>query len=136
MTDTIYNSPESDVAQSREGLDPLTLKQVLFSFRGRIPRSTYWYTFLGLMGVMMVLMMAPVVLGLGEAVMGLVIVVLYVPAVWISLAIQVKRWHDRDKSGWWVLISFIPIIGPIWAFIENGCLAGTVGENRFGLPSK
>lgn len=45
-----------------------------------------------------------------------------------------KRWHDRNKSGWWNLISFIPIAGPIWAFIELGFLKGTPGANLYGLP--
>jgi len=36
---------------------------------------------------------------------------------------------------WWVLISLVPIIGAIWVLVENGFLAGTDGENRFGLPS-
>jgi uncharacterized membrane protein YhaH (DUF805 family) len=54
--------------------------------------------------------------------------------LWPSLAIQIKRFHDRDKSGWWVLLNLIPIIGPIWLFIELGFLPGTPGPNRFGNP--
>ena len=34
-----------------------------------------------------------------------------IAALWMKLAVLVKRWHDRDKSGWWVLITFIPVIG-------------------------
>ncbi|OAD23398.1 membrane protein containing DUF805 [Candidatus Thiomargarita nelsonii] len=52
--------------------------------------------------------------------------------LWPGLATQVKRWHDRNKSGWWVLINLIPIIGWIWALIEVGFLPGTKGNNRFG----
>ena len=58
--------------------------------------------------------------------------VLQVLLIWISLAVQIKRWHDRDKSGWWVLINLIPLIGAIWAFVETGCLRGTVGPNAYG----
>ena len=50
---------------------------------------------------------------------------------WSLIAIQVKRWHDRDKSGWWIFINIIPFIG-FWALIENGFLRGTEGKNRFG----
>ena len=57
---------------------------------------------------------------------------MYIPMLWISVAVQCKRWHDRDKSGWWFLINFIPIIGPLWAFIELGCLRGTMGPNLYG----
>jgi len=49
-----------------------------------------------------------------------------------SLAIAIKRYHDRDKSGWWILILFIPLVGFIWFLIELGCLPGTPGPNRYG----
>ena len=45
---------------------------------------------------------------------------------------QVKRWQDRGKFGWWSLIGSLPIIGAAWQFVENGCLRGTKGGNRFG----
>jgi uncharacterized membrane protein YhaH (DUF805 family) len=48
------------------------------------------------------------------------------------LAIYAKRWHDRDKSGWWSLIALVPIIGGIWIFIELGCLRGADGPNQYG----
>ncbi len=52
--------------------------------------------------------------------------------VWPALAVSVKRWHDRDKSGVWVLLNLVPVIGWIWALIDNGFLRGTKGPNRFG----
>jgi uncharacterized membrane protein YhaH (DUF805 family) len=52
--------------------------------------------------------------------------------VWPGLAVSVKRWHDRDKSGWWVLLNLVPVIGWLWALIDNGFLRGTTGPNRFG----
>ena len=52
-----------------------------------------------------------------------------------SIIVDIKRWHDRDKSGWWMLILFVPILGWIWFVIELGCLAGTPGPNRFGPPA-
>jgi len=48
------------------------------------------------------------------------------------MVIQIRRWHDRDKSGWWVFIGFIPIIGPLWTLIELGFLPGTPGPNHYG----
>ena len=51
-----------------------------------------------------------------------------------TVIVYIKRFHDRDKSGWWVLIGLIPIIGAIWLLIELGFLAGTPGPNRFGPP--
>jgi uncharacterized membrane protein YhaH (DUF805 family) len=52
--------------------------------------------------------------------------------VWPAVAVSVKRWHDRNKSGWWVLINLIPIVGALWTLVENGFLRGTPGPNRFG----
>lgn len=42
-------------------------------------------------------------------------------------ALNVKRYHDRDKSGWWLVVGLIPIIGPIWVKVELGFLKGTDG---------
>jgi uncharacterized membrane protein YhaH (DUF805 family) len=50
------------------------------------------------------------------------------------IIVYIKRFHDRDKSGWWVLIALIPVIGAIWMLIELGFLKGTPGPNQFGPP--
>ena len=48
-----------------------------------------------------------------------------------TLAIAVRRLHDLDYRGWWVLIAVIPYLGP--AVMAVGfCLKGTPGANRFG----
>lgn len=52
--------------------------------------------------------------------------------VWSGICVSAKRLHDRNKSGWWMLIQFIPIVGAIWYLIEVGFRAGTLGPNRFG----
>ena len=67
-----------------------------------------------------------------QGVAQLVILPVELLGFWIGLALAVKRWHDRDKSGWWVLINLIPLIGWIWSFVEVGCLRGTVGPNQYG----
>ncbi|MEM8744990.1 MAG: DUF805 domain-containing protein [Pseudomonadota bacterium] len=48
-----------------------------------------------------------------------------------GLAVSVRRLHDIDRSGWWILIAFIPIIGLI-ILIYWYVQPGTAGENRFG----
>jgi uncharacterized membrane protein YhaH (DUF805 family) len=55
-------------------------------------------------------------------------------AVIPSIFVHIKRFHDRDKSGWWVLIGLVPVIGALWFLIERGFLAGTPGPNPFGGP--
>ncbi|MBI2512119.1 MAG: DUF805 domain-containing protein [Opitutae bacterium] len=52
----------------------------------------------------------------------------------VSLAAQVKRWHDLDRSGWMVLVSLVPIVGFLVNLICLGFLRGTAGANRFGEP--
>jgi uncharacterized membrane protein YhaH (DUF805 family) len=49
-----------------------------------------------------------------------------------SFAVTVRRLHDIDMSGWWILISFIPLIGGILLLVWT-CQRGTQGANRFGM---
>jgi uncharacterized membrane protein YhaH (DUF805 family) len=118
------------------------------SFAGRIPRKTFWLGFLVLLIISWILqflifsifgvsMMSDpnatpeqAMQQMGSMMMPLGIVLLL--TLWPSLAIYTKRWHDRNKSGWWSLILFVPIVGGIWMLIELGFLRGTEGANRFG----
>jgi uncharacterized membrane protein YhaH (DUF805 family) len=50
-----------------------------------------------------------------------------------GLAVSVRRLHDTDRSGWWILIFIIPLIGWIWLVVLY-CFPGTPGANRFGPP--
>lgn len=136
MTEEIYKAPNADLQVASDGgSSTITLKQILFSFNGRVGRKIYWLTFLSITIGLIVLIVLAAQIGLSEGAGGVLLLVVYIPLLWISLAVQAKRWHDRDKSAWWILISFVPLIGPFWALIENGFLAGTPEENRFGLPT-
>ncbi len=122
-----------------------SIMQYLFSFQGRINRAKYW-AFFGLsilvnllfVAISSILAMAfanagdPDAAQTASIIVSLLQLILVVPYVVAWLAISVKRWHDRNKSGWWILIGLIPLIGPIWIFVECGCLRGTEGDNRFG----
>jgi uncharacterized membrane protein YhaH (DUF805 family) len=48
-----------------------------------------------------------------------------------SLALNIRRLHDLDRTGWWVLLHFIPLVGAIILIIWF-CTEGTQGPNRFG----
>lgn len=50
---------------------------------------------------------------------------------WTHFCVTVKRYHDRNKSGWWYLIIFIPVFS-IWQIIECGMFSGTSGGNDYG----
>ncbi|GAB2189239.1 DUF805 domain-containing protein [Sessilibacter sp. MAH1] len=135
MTDNVYSAPNSELSADSGELIKPTLAQVLFSPKGRTTRKTYWLVFLGIIIFAILFGFISVVLGLNESLIGVITIILYIPIIWISFVVQVKRWHDRDKSGWWILINLIPVIGGIWAFVENGCLQGTEGVNKYGPPS-
>ncbi len=137
VSENVYQAPESDVANISTDTTTMSRKDILFSFQGRIPRKTYWLSVLVLMLISVLGML--VLSGIGAMISQNAAIFLplliYIPLIWSSLAIQVKRWHDRNKSGWWVLIGLVPVIGGIWVLIENGFLAGDEAENRFGKPT-
>lgn len=51
---------------------------------------------------------------------------------WSGIVMGIKRYHDRNKSGFWILIQFVPVVGAIWYLVEAGFLAGTPGPNDYG----
>lgn len=107
-------------------------------FSGRSRRKEYWMFLLGVVLVAIVVGIVEGVLGLSGMVGGLYgpLSILLILAVFIpSLAVQVRRFHDQDKSGWFVLIGFIPLIGGLIVLVFM-CLPGTEGTNRFGQDPK
>ena len=113
----------------------------LFGFDGRLSRRPYW---LALLAVLLVDSITFGIIGGFELLDGDTLAVerkgssrfwalSVVPAsLWIGLVLSVKRWHDRNKSGRWVLINLVPVVGWLWHLIECGFLRGTIGPNRFG----
>ena len=64
-------------------------------------------------------------------------------AFFLLLPVNVRRLHDRDMSGWWLLafwlgstLPFLGILVGIAQFVIMGCLAGTPGQNRYGPNPK
>lgn len=118
------------------------MKRLLFSFQGRLNRAPYWYVHLVIFLVevaFLAALMIPAVLANDAGMLAnsavaanIVGALLLLPLFWISLAVTVKRCHDRDKSGWFSFIVLVPVIGAIWFLIEIGLLPGTRAPNRFG----
>lgn len=103
----------------------------LFSFKGRISRKPYWiFNLIIFIGGMTLGLFTEVSTDINEISKPQLMFMIWI--FWPSMAVQAKRWHDLDKSALWIFINFIPIIGPIWAMIENGFIPGTPGANRFG----
>jgi uncharacterized membrane protein YhaH (DUF805 family) len=100
-------------------------------FTGRATRPEYWFFVLFYTLVVIVLVTIDLIIFGPEN--GIL------PLTWLAalvfflplLAVAVRRLHDQDRSGWMILLYFIPLAGPI-IFIVLMCLRGTPGENRFG----
>jgi uncharacterized membrane protein YhaH (DUF805 family) len=138
----------------------MSMTQLLFSFRGRLNRKPYWMTIIATMAIFVLLLLLALSMIREHrfefaAFTVVILLILYIPLVWIGLAISAKRLHDRDKSAWWLLVFYVlpgifstagnemgdvgfillHIISfaiSVWAFVELGCLRGTPGPNRYG----
>jgi uncharacterized membrane protein YhaH (DUF805 family) len=104
--------------------------RLFFGFEGRVSRRQFWlYGVAALLGLAV---LGHALLGIARVRAGTADLVVNLLLLWPALAVSVKRWHDRDKSGLWVLLNLLPVIGWLWALVDNGFLRGTAGPNRFG----
>jgi uncharacterized membrane protein YhaH (DUF805 family) len=102
---------------------------------GRATRAEYWWWYLF---VVIVDVVAGFMDGLASTNFSggygvfqlLALLALLVP----TIAVGVRRLHDTDKSGWFLLLGLIPCVGPI-TLIVFFVLPSNVGPNRFGVPS-
>jgi uncharacterized membrane protein YhaH (DUF805 family) len=140
---------------------------LLFSFKGRINRGKYWLAILIYL-VIWIAFIAAAVMWLGgfdtdrlfsmvgaAILLWLFALILIVAGTWSGVATGIKRLHDREKSGWWILVfwlgpsvlsgigstssastSFVFHIASfavtIWAIVELGFLRGIAGPNEYG----
>jgi uncharacterized membrane protein YhaH (DUF805 family) len=119
---------------------------LLWSWEGRIGRARFW------LGVLLVILMS-IAFGLVAGLLGipldtgtgpvaeeisfggaLYLLSAFIVLAYAQLAVFAKRFHDRGKIGWWVLIAFVPVIGFFWILIELGMLPGDPGPNAYGPP--
>jgi uncharacterized membrane protein YhaH (DUF805 family) len=142
----------------------MNLAMLLFSFQGRLNRAKYWSAALIYLAVSIVcFVIGP---GISSAISSIgvlnsyllvaIFVIVGLLMIWSSIAVGIKRLHDRDQSGWWMLVfwgvntivsllqkaaatpssKIILDIGSlavtVWVIVELGCLRGTQGPNRFG----
>lgn len=106
---------------------------LLFSFGGRIGRGQYWLGYFVQVALAALAWMCLLTGRQNENILLLAVPVIIGPIIlWMALAVMAKRYHDRDKSAWWILIAFIPLVGGIWQLIELGLLRGTDGANDYG----
>ena len=121
-------------------------------FSGRSRRKEYWMFVLLIFIIYVIAMILDSLLGFGTTTRyadvsetgaaagfnssGGIITLLAMLALFLpSLAVAIRRLHDTDRSGWWILIGLIPLIGAIVLLVFY-CTDGTKGPNRFGPDPK
>ncbi len=105
-------------------------------FGGRSRRKEYWYFVLFNIIVGIVLAAIDALLGtLGSSGVGLLGGIYSLAVLIPTLAVTVRRLHDTDRTGWWILIALVPLIGTI-VLLVFALLEGTPGSNRYGPNPK
>lgn len=103
-----------------------------FDFAGRSTRRAFWLFTLVYFIVLVVLTFLDGAFGTltedGIGLLGGIAILLhFVP----TLSVTIRRLHDTGRSGWWILIAFVPLIGLIW-LIVLACMPSQPVSNRFG----
>jgi uncharacterized membrane protein YhaH (DUF805 family) len=128
----------------------------LASFLGRAPVSTFWWAVSGATLVALAPVSSDGLLSLAglpnwsplavidgpeagwavwQQAVSMVYLVALIPTTWLLLAALVRRCHDRDRSGAFLLVLLVPVV-QLWPLVELGLLSGAPGENDFGLPDE
>lgn len=95
-----------------------------FSAKGRINRRPYFFGGCALACVIEGTKLVP------ESLL-LVYLPLLLAAFYANIVLGIKRCHDRDKAGWFLLLNFVPLVN-LWPLIELTFIKGDEGDNRFG----
>jgi uncharacterized membrane protein YhaH (DUF805 family) len=114
------------------------VRHFLFSFEGRISRLEWWEFAIPYVVFLALLYWAEssfAELGPRKTYVAIAIFVVYAVGLYMWLAVNVKRCHDRGHSGWFVLLSLIPLVN-IWYVVEVCFFPGQSGPNRFGPDPK
>jgi len=116
-------------------LQALTKKYA--TFEGRARRAEYWYFMLFYFLAVIALAIVDGIAGTfsEEAGMGLFSGLFMLATILPSLAVTVRRLHDTDRSGWWVLINLVPFLGVLVLLVFT-VLDSQPGANRFGPHPK
>lgn len=101
-------------------------------FSGRSTRSEYWWFYLVTVAVTILASILDMALSIPFVSLSTIyFLVSFIP----NLSIQIRRLHDVDKSGWYMLLNFVIIIGWIWLLVLN-IKDSTTGDNKYGPNPK
>jgi uncharacterized membrane protein YhaH (DUF805 family) len=127
----------------------LTVIKNYTNFSGRARRKEYWM-FVLINALIMFVLYLPAILSMGalmesggymtEMPIGITISMILIGIYGLfillpAIAVLIRRLHDTEKSGWWILITLVPFVGGLVLFVFM-VLPGTVGENKFGPDPK
>ena len=92
----------------------MNLQKILFSFEGRIGRLTYWLAILAVVVAVAVLTIAPFLIpseNVAVFIVAMTSQLIWLLSLWPILAVGSKRLHDRNKTGWWLLLFWgLPVV--------------------------
>jgi uncharacterized membrane protein YhaH (DUF805 family) len=113
------------------------LRNKYATFEGRARRKEYWFYVLFYVLVFCVLAFVDGLIGTfsEEAGLGLISGLFVLATLVPSLAVTVRRLHDTDRSGWWVLIGLIPIAGDLVLLVFT-VMDSQPGANQYGPNPK
>lgn len=100
-------------------------------FSGRARRQEYWMFFLFNLAALIIAAILDGVIGSSPLIYALYALATFLP----NLGVTVRRLHDSGKSGWWILVALIPLVGGIWLLV----LLATEGQpnpNQYGPSPK
>lgn len=103
------------------------------TFSGRAPRSEFWFwcLFTWLVSIGLTILDA-VLFGLSDDGLGPLSGLFSLAVLLPGLAVSARRLHDIERSGWWMLVYLVPLVGWVLFFVWN-CRRGSIGTNRFGM---
>jgi MFS family permease len=136
--DYIHSDKDEVQASTLAAQQPAKKGPGIFSFNGRVPSTAFWgmtimISILCLFVYFITIKIVPDALHNRPTVIFFSIV--GVIALWATLALHAKRWHDLGKSGWLALLNFIPGIGSLASIFILGFRHGDSRPNQFGNES-
>lgn len=113
------------------------MKKILhiFSFTGTATRQEWWLVYLSWWILLFVVSGIDSAITGNEEETGWLFTIVVLVSIWPLFATQIRRWHDRGKSGLWCLVNLIPFVGTFWAIIELGFFP-SVGNDPWGSKNE
>ncbi len=105
-------------------------------FSGRARRKEYWmFSLFYFLFIISALVVDGILMSLIGSSVPFITVLFMLAMIVPSLSVMIRRLHDTDRSGWWMFISLVPLVGGFICLFFL-CVDGTLGSNRFGPNPK